>query len=334
MDLGYLKERDLAVTLALKFDLAVHQPGRGRSEPGGGAPAGREFIAIRLLPVDVDPGPSARVADPTSIDPIDMLRVQTQRRIRDVLVTSSQLKRHISEFLQKEEAREAATADAAMSSILQGITAENVKAAEPEDDDAKDIGAPREDEGGIIRLATSIIDAYRRGRLGHPHEPNGKERNIQVRFRVDGDAPPTRTAAESSASAGVALKIISKLDISERRKRRTARSASSCDRQLELRVATIPTVNGNEDVVMRIWRPAAHDARNMGLSPRNLPTEARGCAALRPHPVRGTTGSARPPRCTRCWLPEHARHENLDSRGPWRSPSRACGRCGPAEDRL
>ena len=56
-----------------------------------------------------------------------MLRVQTQRRIRDVLVTSSQLKRHISEHLQKEEAREAASADAAMSNILQGITAENVQ---------------------------------------------------------------------------------------------------------------------------------------------------------------------------------------------------------------
>jgi len=276
VDLGYLKERDLAVTLALKFDLPFINLDEVAVNPEAGRLAGREFIAkYGVLPVDVDAKTlTLAVADPTSIDPIDMLRVQTQRRIRDVLVTSSQLKRHVAEFLQKDEAREAATAEAAMSSILQGITAENVKAAEPEDDDAKDVGAPRDDEGGIIRLVNQIIiDAYRRGVSDIHIEPNGKERNLVVRFRVDGECATYQELPPIVRNALVSrIKIISKLDISERRKPQDGKIRFKLpDRQLELRVATIPTVNGNEDVVMRILaasKPMPLD--NMGLSARNL----------------------------------------------------------------
>jgi type II secretory ATPase GspE/PulE/Tfp pilus assembly ATPase PilB-like protein len=276
VDLGYLKERDLAITLALKFDLPFINLDEVAINPEAGQLAGREFIAkYGVLPLDVDAKSlTLAVSDPTSIEPIDMLRVQAQRRIRDVMVTSSQLKRHVMEFLQRDEAREAATAEAAMSSILQGLTAENVQAAEPVDDDAKDVGAPREDEGGIIRLVNQIIiDAYRRNASDIHIEPNGKERNITVRFRVDGECSTYQELPPIVRNALVSrIKIISKLDISERRKPQDGKIRFKLpDRQLELRVATIPTVNGNEDVVMRILaasKPLPLD--NMGLSPRNL----------------------------------------------------------------
>jgi type II secretory ATPase GspE/PulE/Tfp pilus assembly ATPase PilB-like protein len=276
VDMGFLQERDLALTLSVKFDLPFVNLDEVALNPDAAALAGRDFIAkYGVLPLDVDAKTlTLAVADPTSIDPIDALRVQTQRRIRDVLVTSSQLKRHVAEYLQRTEAREAAFADEAMSSILQGLTAENVKAAEPEDDDAKDLGAPRDDEGGIIRLVNQIIiDAYRRGVSDIHIEPNGKERNVAVRFRIDGECSLYQELPPIVRNALISrIKIISKLDISERRKPQDGKIRFKLpDRQLELRVATIPTVNGNEDVVMRILaasKPLPLD--NMGLSARNL----------------------------------------------------------------
>jgi type II secretory ATPase GspE/PulE/Tfp pilus assembly ATPase PilB-like protein len=276
VDLGFLKERDLAVTLALKFDLPFVNLDEVAINPEAGHIAGRDYVAkYGVLPLDVDAKTmTLAVSDPTSIEPIDMLRVQSQRRIRDVMVTASQLKRHVMEFLQREEAREAASAEQAMSSILQGLSAENVNAQVPDDDDAKDVGAPREDEGGIIRLVNQIIiDAYRRNASDIHIEPNGKERNIVVRFRVDGECSTYQELPPIVRGALVSrIKIISKLDISERRKPQDGKIRFKLpDRQLELRVATIPTVNGNEDVVMRILaasKPLPLD--NMGLSARNL----------------------------------------------------------------
>jgi type II secretory ATPase GspE/PulE/Tfp pilus assembly ATPase PilB-like protein len=276
VDLGFLKERDLAVTLALKFDLPFVNLDEVAINPEAGQLAGRDYVAkYGVLPLDMDAKTlTLAVSDPTSIEPIDMLRVQSQRRIRDVMVTASQLKRHVMEYLQREEAREAATAEQAMSSILQGLSAENVNAQVPDDDDAKDVGAPRDDEGGIIRLVNQIIiDAYRRGASDIHIEPNGKERNIVVRFRVDGECSTYQELPPIVRGALVSrIKIISKLDISERRKPQDGKIRFKLpDRQLELRVATIPTVNGNEDVVMRILAASKPlPLESMGLSARNL----------------------------------------------------------------
>jgi type II secretory ATPase GspE/PulE/Tfp pilus assembly ATPase PilB-like protein len=276
VELGILKERDLALTLALKFDLPFVNLDEVELNPEAAKVAGSELVArFGVLPVDVDPKTlTVAISDPTSIEAIDTLRVQTQRRIRDVMVMPSQLKRHVGDFLRAEEARAAAASEASLGSILQNISAENVRAEGPEEDELNDASAPRDDEGGIIRLVNQLIlDAYRRGASDIHVEPNGKERPVRVRFRVDGDCalyqelPPIVRGALVSR-----IKILAKLDISERRKPQDGKIRIKLpDRQLELRVATIPTVNGNEDVVMRILaasKPLPLDS--IGLSARNL----------------------------------------------------------------
>jgi type II secretory ATPase GspE/PulE/Tfp pilus assembly ATPase PilB-like protein len=68
------------------------------------------------------------------------------------------------------------------------------------------------------------------------------------------------------------FKIMARLDISEKRKPQDGKIKFRMrDRTIELRVATLPTVNGNEDVVMRILaasKPIPLD--EMGMSERNL----------------------------------------------------------------
>jgi type II secretory ATPase GspE/PulE/Tfp pilus assembly ATPase PilB-like protein len=132
----------------------------------------------------------------------------------------------------------------------------------------------KESDNAIIKLANQIIiDAYRRGASDIHIEPNGKERTTTVRFRIDGDCVAYQDIPAAYRQPLVArCKIMAMLDISERRKPQDGKIRFRVgERQIELRVATIPTVNNNEDIVLRILassKPLPLD--HMGLNPRNL----------------------------------------------------------------
>jgi type II secretory ATPase GspE/PulE/Tfp pilus assembly ATPase PilB-like protein len=275
VELGLLRERDLSVTLAAKFDIPFINLDEVAINPEAAAQVGRELIQkFGVMPLDINQKTlTVAISDPTSIDALEALRVRSQRRIQDVMVTASQLKDAVARHLARESVS-AFSSDATVTAILQGLTGENVRGAEVEDDDAKEVGSPREDEGGIIKLVNQIIiDAYRRGASDIHIEPNGKERPTIVRFRVEGDCLMYQELPAIVRNALVSrVKIISKLDISEKRKPQDGKIRFKLpDRQIELRVATIPSVNNNEDVVMRILassKPMPID--RMGLSARNL----------------------------------------------------------------
>jgi len=146
---------------------------------------------------------------------------------------------------------------------------------EVSDDDA----AEEESDSAIIKLANQIIiDAYQRGASDIHIEPYGKEDNTRIRFRIDGDCVKYQEIPAMFRSSLVArFKIMARLDISEKRKPQDGKIKFRMrDRTIELRVATLPTVNSNEDVVMRILaasKPIPLD--EMGMSERNL-REMRG----------------------------------------------------------
>jgi type II secretory ATPase GspE/PulE/Tfp pilus assembly ATPase PilB-like protein len=113
-----------------------------------------------------------------------------------------------------------------------------------------------ENDSAIVRLTNQIIiDAYKAGASDIHIEPYSDKRETLIRFRVDGSCyeyqkvPPSYRRALSSR-----LKIMARLDISERRKPQDGKIKFRMpDREIELRVATIPTSGvDNEDVVMRI----------------------------------------------------------------------------------
>jgi type II secretory ATPase GspE/PulE/Tfp pilus assembly ATPase PilB-like protein len=141
---------------------------------------------------------------------------------------------------------------------------------EPSDDEEEG----EESDSAIIKLANQIIiDAFQRGASDIHVEPYGKEENTRIRFRIDGDCVRYQDIPPAFRNPLVArFKIMAKLDISERRKPQDGKIKFRMrDRTIELRVATLPTVNGNEDVVMRILaasKPIPLD--EMGMSQRNL----------------------------------------------------------------
>ncbi len=136
-------------------------------------------------------------------------------------------------------------------------------------------GGLDENDSAIVRLANQIIaDAYRQNASDIHIEPYGEKRETLVRFRVDGDCFEYMKIPQSYRRAIVSrLKIMASLDIAERRKPQDGKIKFKLSetKEIELRVATIPTAGYNEDIVMRILaasEPLPLD--KMGFSDRNL----------------------------------------------------------------
>jgi type II secretory ATPase GspE/PulE/Tfp pilus assembly ATPase PilB-like protein len=131
-----------------------------------------------------------------------------------------------------------------------------------------------ETDSGIVRLVNQlIIEAFNRGASDIHVEPEGPKNPCLIRLRIDGDCQKFMEIPGQHRNAVVQrLKIMSKLDISERRKPQDGKIRFKYSRgTIELRVATIPTANQNEDVVMRILaasKPLTID--KMGFSDHNL----------------------------------------------------------------
>jgi len=157
-----------------------------------------------------------------------------------------------------------------ISSILGELATEDQEAALQSEGPILDMN-----DNVIVRLTHQIIiDAYQAGASDIHIEPYSDKRDTVIRFRVDGNCyeyqkvPPSYRRALTSR-----FKIMSRLDISERRKPQDGKiKIRHQDREIELRIATLPTQGvDNEDVVLRILassEPIPLDKLNM--SERNL----------------------------------------------------------------
>lgn len=127
----------------------------------------------------------------------------------------------------------------------------------------------------VVKLVNKVIvDAYHQGASDIHIEPFPGKGKTEIRFRKDGSLVPYISVPASYRNAIAArLKIMCDLDISERRKPQDGkikfRKFGPLD--IELRVATIPSQGGVEDIVMRILaagEPIPID--KLALSARNL----------------------------------------------------------------
>ncbi len=164
----------------------------------------------------------------------------------------------------------------------------------------EDESAIEQSDNSLVRLINSmIIEAHGQGVSDiHIETYPGREK-LKIRFRRDGVLQPYLELPHTYRNAVIArIKIMCDLDISERRKPQDGKinfARFSAQHRLELRVATIPTNNGLEDVVMRLLassKPMPLD--RIGLAPANL--EALQAAVARPYGMVlcvGPTGSGK-----------------------------------------
>ena len=211
-------------------------------------------------------------------DPGDLDRVQDIKRTFPGLNIrfAVSLRRDIAQFLssatgQSDGGGNGRKLDENVSDILGELVTE----AQAEATEESAGGGLDENDNAIVRLANQIIaDAYRQSASDIHIEPYGEKRETLVRFRVDGECFEYMQIPQSYRRAIVSrLKIMASLDIAERRKPQDGKIKFKLSetKEIELRVATLPTAGYNEDVVMRILaasEPLPLD--KMGFSDRNL----------------------------------------------------------------
>jgi type II secretory ATPase GspE/PulE/Tfp pilus assembly ATPase PilB-like protein len=138
---------------------------------------------------------------------------------------------------------------------------------------AEDISAAADNE--VVKLVNKIItDAYQQGVSDIHIEPYPGKNRTEIRFRRDGTLVPYTEVPASYRNALVTrIKIMCDLDISEKRKPQDGKIMFKKygPLDIELRVATLPSAGGVEDVVMRILAAGEPiPLEKLGLSARNL----------------------------------------------------------------
>ncbi len=191
----------------------------------------------RAVPIGVSDDGDLVVAmsDPSNIVALDDLRTVTDRSLKPVVATRSDVEDTIDRYL---------SADSDL---------EQLQPDEPDDTDEElEELADAADDAPIVRFCNQLISRAVRDRASDIHvEP--QERQTRVRLRVDGVLHEVQTQPRKVHNALTSrLKIMAELDIAEKRIPQDGRiSGKFGGRAVDLRVSTLPTVFG-EKVVMRI----------------------------------------------------------------------------------
>jgi type IV pilus assembly protein PilB len=182
------------------------------------------------------------VADPGNLHAIDELRLATKHSL-DLGVASR-------DDILAELQRLARTAEA-IGSVVAVDMEEVVDEPGAADDLEADDGIS---DGPLVRLVNALIFQAAEENASDVHF-EAQEDALVIRFRVDGVLREVqRVPKKMAAGVTTRLKVLAKLDIAERRKPQDGRitlSSSAVGRMLDIRVATLPTVEG-EKVVMRL----------------------------------------------------------------------------------
>jgi len=228
----------------------------------------REYVeANQWLPIDdAKEGLVVLCLDPERIRTSRIAaNVFPKARIVYKVTTRKEFKDTVNQFYGAESVDTGDIGD-----LLSGLEDETF---EGEGTGSDDVSAAADNE--LVKLVNKVIvDAYNQGASDIHIEPYPGKARTEIRFRKDGSLGPYIEVPASYRNAIVArLKIMCDLDISEKRRPQDGkikfRRFGPLD--IELRVATIPTQGGVEDVVMRILaagEPIALD--KLGLTTKNL----------------------------------------------------------------
>lgn len=202
----------------------------------------RALKRVTAIPVSLRNGRLlVALADPANILAVDELRLATRHHLDLAIAGRDEILVELARLERSAEVYETQSA---------------IEEFEVVDEDASD---DLEAEDGVsdaplVRLVNSIImQAASDGASDIHFEPQGD--SLVVRTRVDGVlTEQQRIPKRMAAGVTTRLKVLSKLDIAERRKPQDGRislNATAVGRLLDIRVATLPTVEG-EQVVMRL----------------------------------------------------------------------------------
>jgi len=206
------------------------------------------------------------MADPTNIEAMDRVAFAVGMRVRPVVAPESEIISALERFYAAEESSLAQFENVSLTDQLQVVSESEVDQG-PEEDDGK--SALREP---VVKLVNAILgDAVRAGASDIHVEP--QEKQVSLRYRVDGLLRAVMTMPKRVQNRVISrIKIMSHMDISERRKPQDGRTRLIMSgKPYDMRVSTLPTVDG-EKVVIRILAQdrATVALEDLGMDPETL----------------------------------------------------------------
>jgi type IV pilus assembly protein PilB len=187
------------------------------------------------------------MSDPTNLAALDQIKFQTQLALDPVVVEHDKLTQLVGKLTESTE------------QSLQDLVGDvdDLSLEESLDAPAEDVANVDVDDAPVVKFLQKILlDGIDQGASDLHFEPY--EKFYRIRFRVDGVlremAQPPLAIKEKLASR---IKVISKLDISEKRVPQDGRMklVLNKNKAIDFRVSTLPTLNG-EKIVMRILDPS------------------------------------------------------------------------------
>ncbi|MFQ5452567.1 MAG: GspE/PulE family protein [Candidatus Zixiibacteriota bacterium] len=199
------------------------------------------------------------MADPLNIIAIDEIKYLTNLNIKRCIATSEEIKDAIEQYYSVGDSLTQIMGNGVEKHINTLSTLDNT----PSFDESLS-------ESPIIKLVNLIITKAVKEKASDIHiEP--EENQLRIRYRIDGvmreEAAPPKSLQNEMLSR---IKIAANLDVSEKRLPQDGRFMMSIDnRNIDLRISTLPTIHG-EKIVIRILdrRNLLLTFKQLGISPR------------------------------------------------------------------
>jgi type IV pilus assembly protein PilB len=214
------------------------------------------------------------LADPTNVLALDDIRLATKLgSVRTAVATASDLQEAVNRYYG------GATSGGVNDTFGALADVEGLEATEDREEDLDQVGDV--DDAPVVRLVNAIMGEALHSRASDIHiEP--QERDVRVRYRIDGLLREVTVVPKPIQGPLISrVKILSGMDISERRKPQDGRGRIRLDRlEADTRVSSMPTMHG-ETVVIRLLRKETEKAKTLaevGLDERDRVVVERALA--------------------------------------------------------
>jgi type II secretory ATPase GspE/PulE/Tfp pilus assembly ATPase PilB-like protein len=212
----------------------------------------------QVLPVsEADNALVVALENPMNMEKMDELRFIAGTKVVPVMAAAADLRDALERYYRPARDLELAARRAGIDIAVGELT--HRLASESDEADAAESQAVEIDSTLVKLVNKIIVDAVEQKASDIHIECNAAGRDVKIRFRKDGVLVPYLDIPYRSRSAIVSrIKIMAQLDITERRRPQDGkiefRRFGPID--VDLRVATVPTAGGLEDIVIRVLASA------------------------------------------------------------------------------
>ncbi len=230
---GYVSKEDFLTALAKQFDLPLISFDQMHPTKEAMQLLGQSVcLEYKIMPLEANEmSVKIAISDPLDVYSLDNIRFMVNKDVEPVLALQSDIEKAIDTFYKTED----------VSQQLEEELQEAVAEVEEEGEDAP-----------VIRLVNLIITEAARANASDIHIDPMKDR-VRIRYRIDGVCIETESPPRRLQNALLSrIKLMAKMDIAEKRRPQDGKIEYAVDnRALDLRVASLPTNNG-ESIVLRI----------------------------------------------------------------------------------